>query len=362
MPTIILPGGGTAGHVTPNIALLPRLRELGYDIHYIGSYNGIEKGLIEAQGIPYYGIDSGKLRRYRDVRNLTDPSHVLHGYAEARKLVKQIRPDIVFSKGGYVAVPVVMAAARYRIPTIIHESDLTPGLANKLCFRAANKICCNFPETMKFLPENKRVLTGCPIRAELMEGKADAARKVTGFSAKKPVIMVIGGSLGSVAVNNVVRKALPQLLKKYQVLHICGRNNVDETLNAVEGYKQYAYVTDELKDFFALADVVISRAGANAICEILALHKPNILIPLGGSASRGDQLLNAKSFRRQGFSEVLEEDTVTPELLCDTIDEVYADRADWAFRMEASQLDTGVSNIIHLIKKGSKLLEGEENK
>ncbi|MDO4939522.1 MAG: undecaprenyldiphospho-muramoylpentapeptide beta-N-acetylglucosaminyltransferase [Lachnospiraceae bacterium] len=357
MKTIILTGGGTAGHVTPNIALLPKLRELGYDIHYIGSYNGIEKGLIEAQGIKYYGIDSGKLRRYRDIKNLTDPGHVIHGYAEARKLMRQIKPDIVFSKGGYVAVPVVMAAARYRIPTIIHESDLTPGLANKLCFNVASKICCNFPETMKYLPENKRVLTGCPIRAELMQGNADTARRKLGFDTKKPVIMVIGGSLGSVAVNGIVRQSLPRLLKKYQVLHICGRGNVDESLNGLKGYRQFAYVNEDLKDFFALADVVISRAGANAICEILALHKPNILIPLGGTASRGDQLLNAKSFQRQGFSEVLTEDTVTEAVLCDTIDEVYKERADWAFRMEASQLDTGVSNIIHLIKKGSKLLE-----
>ncbi len=357
MPTIILTGGGTAGHVTPNIALLPKLRELGYDIHYIGSYNGIEKGLIEAQGIKYYGIDSGKLRRYRDIKNLTDPGHVIHGYAQARKLLKEIKPDIVFSKGGYVSVPVVLAAARYRIPTIIHESDLTPGLANKICFNAASKICCNFPETMKYLPEKKRELTGCPIRAELMEGNADTARKKLGFADKKPVIMVIGGSLGSVAVNTLVRKSLPMLLKKYQVIHICGRGNIDEALNEVKGYKQFAYVNEDLKDFFALADVVISRAGANAICEILALHKPNILIPLGGSASRGDQLLNAKSFQRQGFSEVLMEDAVTERILCDTIDEVYKERADWAFRMEASQLDTGVSNIIHLIKKGSKLLE-----
>ena len=357
MPTIVLTGGGTAGHVTPNIALLPRLRELGYDIHYIGSYSGIEKGLIEAQGIPYYGIDTGKLRRYRDIKNLTDPGHVIHGYTEARRLLKKIKPDIIFSKGGYVAVPVVMAGARYRIPTIIHESDLTPGLANRLCFNAASRICCNFPETMKYLPEGKRVLTGCPIRAELMDGDAEQARRSLGFDNKKPVVMIIGGSLGSVAVNTLVRKALPKLLKKYQVLHICGRGNVDETLKDTKGYRQFAYVTDELKDFFALADVVVSRAGANVICEILALHKPNILIPLGGSASRGDQVLNAKSFRRQGFSEVLMEDTVTESILCDTIDEVYEDRADWAFRMEASQLDTGVSNIIHLIKKGTKLLE-----
>lgn len=357
---IILTGGGTAGHVTPNIALIPKLQALGFEIYYIGSYTGMEKELIEAKGIPYYGIDSGKLRRYHDWKNFSDPFRVQHGLHESRALMKKLKPDIVFSKGGFVSVPVVLAAKEAKIPVIIHESDITPGLANKLCFRAADKICCNFPETMKYLPEDKRVLSGCPIREELMHGDAERARALTGFTDKKPVIMVIGGSLGSVAVNKLVRDALPELLKKYNVLHLCGRGNVDESLTGMKGYKQFAYVTTDLKDYFALAGLVISRAGANAICEILALHKPNILIPLGTAGSRGDQLLNAKSFARQGFSTVLTEDETTPELLCRTIDEVYEDHEDLAFRMEASQLDTGVSNIIHLIKKLSGYKNGKD--
>ena len=349
MKKIILTGGGTAGHVTPNIALLPKLRELGYEIEYIGSYKGMEKELIEKEGIPYHGIASGKLRRYIDIKNLTDPFRVIHGLRQSRSLLHKIKPDIIFSKGGFVSVPVVIAAHSLHIPTIIHESDMTPGLANRLCFNAATKICCNFPETMKYLPPDKRVLTGSPIREELLRGDKNHALEITGFTADKPVLMVIGGSLGSVAVNNIVRKALPQLLKKYQVLHICGRGNIDETLTDTEGYRQYAYVSEDLKDFFALADVVISRAGANVICELLTIHKPNILIPLGTAGSRGDQLLNAKSFEAQGFSKVLLEEEITEKKLIAAVNETYENREDLSARMEASQLDEGIDNVIKLI-------------
>ena len=170
MKKIILTGGGTAGHVTPNLALLPSLKEADYEIHYIGSYNGIERKLIENAGIPYDGISSGKLRRYFDLKNFSDPVRVLKGYAEARKLIKKYKPDVVFSKGGFVSVPVVLAAKHYKVPVIIHESDMTPGLANKICIPSAKKVCCNFPETLEYLPKDKAVLTGSPIRQELLQG------------------------------------------------------------------------------------------------------------------------------------------------------------------------------------------------
>ena len=301
MKKIVLTGGGTAGHVTPNIALLPKLRELGYEIHYIGSYDGIEKKLIADFDIPYYGISTGKLRRYFDVKNFTDPFRVVKGFSEAKKILKQIKPDIVFSKGGFVSVPVVRAAASLKIPCIIHESDMTPGLANKLCIPVATKVCCNFPETLQNLPADKAVLTGSPIRGELTKGNKIAGLDLCGFSANQPVIMVIGGSLGAANVNKAVRDALPALLKDFQVVHLCGQGKVDNLLLNTKGYKQFEYVKAELKDLFAMADVVISRAGANAICELLALKKPNLLIPLV-SGSRGDQILNAKSFEAQGFS------------------------------------------------------------
>ena len=354
MKKIILTGGGTAGHVTPNIALLPKLRELGYDIEYIGSYKGMEKELIEKEGIPYHGIASGKLRRYIDIKNLTDPFRVIHGLRQSLTLLRKLKPDVIFSKGGFVSVPVVLAAHRLHIPAIIHESDMTPGLANKICFSSATKICCNFPETMKYLPADKRVLTGSPIRDELMHGDKDHAYEITGFTPDKPVIMVIGGSLGSVAVNTLVRNCLPKLLKEYQVLHICGRGNIDESLSGTEGYKQYAYVSDDLKDFFALADVVISRAGANVICELLTIHKPNILIPLGTAGSRGDQILNARSFEAQGFSTVILEEEATEKKLLAAIKNTYENREDLSARMEASQLDEGIDNVIKLITELTK--------
>ena len=225
MKRIILTGGGTAGHVTPNIALIPKLRELGYDIQYIGSYNGIEKELIEPFGIPYHGISSGKLRRYFSLQNFTDPFRVIKGFGEARKLIKSLKPDVIFSKGGFVSVPVVLAGKRCKVPVIIHESDMTPGLANKLAIPSAVKVCCNFPETLDALPEGKAVLTGSPIRQELLTGDKDAARKMCGFTDEKPVILVIGGSLGAVAVNEAVRAALPELLKQFQIIHLCGKGS-----------------------------------------------------------------------------------------------------------------------------------------
>ena len=296
MKRILLTGGGTAGHVTPNIALLPRLRELGYDIHYVGSYNGIEKRLIEEFSIPYYGISSGKLRRYFDLKNFSDPFRVLKGYNQAKKLIKTIHPDIVFSKGGFVSVPVVLAAGKRGVPVVIHESDITPGLANKISIPYATKVCCNFPETLEYLPPEKALLTGSPIRKELLNGNRLSALRFCKFTSEKPVILVIGGSTGSVVINEVVRGILPELLKTYQIIHLCGKGNLDPSLNNMEGYVQFEYIRKELANLFALSDLVISRAGANAICELLALRKPNILIPLSAQASRGDQLLNAASF------------------------------------------------------------------
>ena len=350
MKKIVLTGGGTAGHVTPNLALLPSLQERGYEIHYIGSYNGIEKKLIENAGIPYDGISSGKLRRYFDIKNFSDPFRVIKGYAEARSLLKKYRPDVVFSKGGFVAVPVVLAARHFKIPTIIHESDMTPGLANKICIPSAAKVCCNFPETLQYLPEDKAVLTGSPIRQELLSGDKYRAREFLHFTSDKPVILVVGGSLGAVAVNNAIRAILPELLKDFQVIHLCGRGKLDPSLNGTEGYAQFEYIKEELRDLFALTDIVISRAGANAICELLALHKPNLLIPLSANASRGDQILNARSFERQGFSMVLEEEELTNETLLTAVHDLYDNREKYIDAMKHSSQQDSIDTIIDLIE------------
>ena len=350
---IVLTGGGTAGHVTPNIALLPHLKNKGYEISYMGSYDGIEKKLIADYEIPYYGISTGKLRRYFDPKNFTDPFRVIKGFGEAKKILKEIKPDVVFSKGGFVSVPVVRAAAALKIPCIIHESDMTPGLANKLCIPVAKKICCNFPETLNHLPEGKAVLTGSPIREELSKGNKLAAYEVCGFTANKPVIMVIGGSLGSVAINKAVREALPSLLNDFQVVHICGKEKIDNLLLTTKGYHQFEYLKAELKDIFAMADLVISRAGANAICEILALKKPNLLIPLPAGSSRGDQILNAASFEAQGYSMVISEDDLTKELLVSKIQELYCNRNTYIEAMSESEQSDAIQTIMGLIEEAS---------
>ena len=355
MKKIIMTGGGTAGHVTPNIALMPALKEAGFDIEYIGSINGMEKGLIEATGTPYHGISSGKLRRYFDWKNFSDPFRVLKGYGQAVSLMKKIKPDVVFSKGGFVSVPVVLAAKHCHIPAIIHESDITPGLANKIAIKGAKKVCCNFPETMKYLPADKAVLTGSPIRRELFSGNAENAIRLCNFKDhSKPVLLVIGGSLGSKIVNEAVRKVLPELLEKFYVIHLCGKGNLDNSLSGTIGYAQFEYASSELTDMFALADMAISRAGANSICELLALHKPNILIPLSAAASRGDQVLNANSFKKQGFSYVLEEEHLTAESLLKAVQEVYDNRQKYIDAMAQSGQMDSIGTIVDLIKTEAK--------
>jgi UDP-N-acetylglucosamine--N-acetylmuramyl-(pentapeptide) pyrophosphoryl-undecaprenol N-acetylglucosamine transferase len=353
MKKIILTGGGTAGHVTPNLALVPALQEKGYEISYIGSYDGIEKSLITQAGLPYYGISSGKLRRYFDWKNFSDPFRVIKGYGEARKILKKQKPDIVFSKGGFVAVPVVLAAHSLHIPVIIHESDMTPGLANKLCLSSAVKICCNFSETLAYLPAGKAVHTGCPIRKELLSGSRLRGLEMTGFTANKPVLMIIGGSMGAVSINNALRAALPELLPHFQILHLCGKGHLDNSLQNTSGYVQYEYIGEQLKDLFAMADVVISRAGANAICELLALKKPALLIPLGLSASRGDQILNAESYQKKGYSMVLPEEELTPDRLVQDVLSLYENRSAYLTAMEQSPDRDAVDQIVSLIEKNA---------
>ncbi|MDD7403753.1 MAG: undecaprenyldiphospho-muramoylpentapeptide beta-N-acetylglucosaminyltransferase [Butyribacter sp.] len=354
MKKIVLTGGGTAGHVTPNIALIPELKKQGYEIHYIGSYDGIEKKLIADLDIPYYGISSGKLRRYIDLKNISDPFKVIKGLHQARRLLKKIKPDVVFSKGGFVSVPVVVAAKSRKIPCVIHESDMTPGLANKICIPCANRVCTNFPETIKHLPAEKAVLTGSPIREELFHGDREKGLKFCGFDNNKPVILIIGGSLGAVAVNNAVRSILPQLLEKYQVIHLCGKDKLDSSLEGTKGYVQFEYIKEELCDLMAAADIMISRAGANAICEILALRKPNILIPLSAQASRGDQILNAASFEKAGYSIVIQEEDVTDQKLLAAVNTVYENREDYITAMKRSQLNNSIEKIVGLINEAAR--------
>lgn len=350
MKKIVLTGGGTAGHVTPNIALIDRLKEEGFEISYIGSKDGIEKKLITNLEIPYYEISTGKLRRYFSWKNFTDPFRVLKGCREAKKLMKQLKPDVCFSKGGFVSVPVVRAAAKCKVKVVSHESDMTPGLANRIGMRYATKICCNFPETLEKLGE-KGIHTGTPIRKELFSGTKKAGLDFVGFSDDKPVILVVGGSTGAVRVNEAVRKILPNLLQDFRVVHLCGKGKTDATYDGTEGYVQIEYCDKEMKDLFAAADIVISRAGANAICELLALRKPNLLIPLSAEASRGDQILNAASFEKQGFSMVMQESEITEEKLAEAVRALYENRKTYIEAMQNTQSSDATETIVKLLSE-----------
>ena len=335
MKKIVLTGGGTAGHVTPNMALIEKLRQMNYDIAYIGTVDGIEKGLIEGMKVPYFGISSGKLRRYFSWKNFSDPFRVIKGYFQAKKLLKEINPDVVFSKGGFVAVPVVYAAKKRGIPAVIHESDMTPGLANKLCIKKATKVCCNFEATLSHLPAGKAVHTGTPLRKELFMGSRERGLEINGFTNGMPVLLIVGGSTGAQRVNEAVRNIMPKLLETFQVIHICGKGKTDPEFDHISGLRQYEYVSDDLKDMFAAADIVISRAGANAVSELLALKKPNILIPLS-IGSRGDQVLNAEAFEKSGYSYVLREEELTDENLMKALKTVNNDREKYISAMETA--------------------------
>lgn len=347
MKKIILTGGGTAGHVTPNCALIPTLKKRGYAIEYIGTRSGIEFELIKRERLRFHTIAAGKLRRYLDLKNLTDLFLIGLGFLQSFFILLTSRPTAVFSKGGFVSVPVVWSAWFLRIPVVIHESDISPGLANRIALPFANKICYSFPETKKYLPAVKSVHTGLPIRKALLCGNAAEGKRICGFTSDKPTMLIIGGSLGSVAINNAVREALPELLANYTICHICGRGNATDEQ---PGYRQFSYVTDELPHLFALAAIVVGRSGATTLFELLALKKPSLLIPLSAGASRGDQILNAASFEKQGFCHVLLQENLTTHALVAAVDAVYAERAEMVAAMEKSSTPNGVNAVVKVIE------------
>jgi UDP-N-acetylglucosamine--N-acetylmuramyl-(pentapeptide) pyrophosphoryl-undecaprenol N-acetylglucosamine transferase len=357
---IIMTGGGSAGHVTPNLAIIPKLKEAGYEIHYIGTADGIERKIIEEQNInkeqniKYHVIASGKLRRYFDFKNFTDPFKVIKGLWQAYKIIKIEKPSIIFSKGGFVAVPVVIGAYLNRVPVIAHESDITPGLANKLSIPYCTIICVTFPESLKTLKEGKAILTGTPIREEIFNGSKLIGLRFCNFTVEKPVLMVMGGSLGSKVINETIRNSLNKLIQDYNIIHICGKGNLDITLLDLVGYMQFEYVNENLPHLIMAADIVVSRAGANSIFEFLALKKLNILIPLSAKSSRGDQILNAESFEKSGYSMVVHEEELSGELLMLKLKELSENKDKYIKAMSLSKVNNGVLGIIELIKQYSK--------
>lgn len=341
---IVLTGGGTAGHVSPNQALIPLLLKDGWDIHYIGTKAGIERSLIEPmQGVSYHAVSTGKLRRYFDWKNFSDPFRVIAGMFQSFSIIRKLKPSIVFSKGGFVSVPVVVGAALCGVPVVMHESDITPGLANKLCKPFSKAICTTFPECAKLLG-SKGVLTGTPLRRQIFSGSREKGLAMTGFDGSRPVLMMIGGSLGAQTVNAVLREALPALTEKYDVLHVCGRGNLDASLENMAGYKQFEYLSDELPDAFACADIMLSRAGSNSLSELMALRKPALLIPY--HSGRGDQVLNANSLKARGLAHVMIQSDMNAQSLAKAIDALYADRELLVQRLSAQEDADGTQAVL----------------
>ncbi|MGE5704820.1 MAG: undecaprenyldiphospho-muramoylpentapeptide beta-N-acetylglucosaminyltransferase [Clostridia bacterium] len=346
---IVFTGGGSAGHVSVNLALIPLFLQEGWAVAYFGSEDGMERELLTAHPeVTYYPIKSGKLRRYFDWKNFRDPFHVLKGTYQAYRLFSRLKPNVLFSKGGFVSVPVVLAARLHHVPVVLHESDLTPGLANKISIPFANLVCTTFPETNHHLPSGKSRYVGPVIREELKAGNAQKGRAICGFTPDKPVLLIMGGSLGARKINQVVREALPRLTGKFQFVHLCGKGNLDHSIQ-VDGYCQYEYVTEELPDFLAMADLVVSRAGANAIFEFRALCKPMLLIPLPLKQSRGDQIANAHSFSKSGYCRVLLEENLTSDALEKEIEALYHERHTYIQAMAASQQEDALQTLFTVI-------------
>ena len=347
---VVLTGGGTAGHVNGNMALVPELKKRGADICYIGRKPSMEYDIVSKDpSIAYYVITAGKFRRTFSLKNVTDAFKVMQGYQQAKKILKEIQPDIVFSKGGFVTVPVVAAAKKLGIPVIIHESDSTPGLANRISGRYADRFCTTFPETVEMLNSQKAICTGPPLRKELFEGSRTLGLRLCGFDEQKPVVIVMGGSSGAQAINELVRKSLEELLKSFQVIHICGKDGMDASLNHLVGYKQYGYVTDELPHLLAASDIAVSRAGANAIFEFLAAQIPMLLIPLPKTESRGDQILNAESFEKSGYAIMRVQEKLTPETFVDAVHELYRKAPQIKSNMSVRTIKNGRENILQMI-------------
>ncbi|MDP2624672.1 MAG: UDP-N-acetylglucosamine--N-acetylmuramyl-(pentapeptide) pyrophosphoryl-undecaprenol N-acetylglucosamine transferase, partial [Candidatus Peregrinibacteria bacterium] len=348
---ILLSGGGTAGHVLPHTAVVKQLekQDPSLEVLYVGSQNGPERKIVHDWGWHYTSIPVGKWRRYWDWRNLVDPFKVLFGILKSEWIIVQFRPDVIFSKGGFVSVPLILAGWLLRIPIVIHDSDAMPGLTTRIAARFAKTICLGYEEAKARLPKSshkKVVVSGTPVREEMLRGNVERGRKLAGFKGGKPVVLVMGGSLGAKTVNEAIWEVLPGLLKVAQVIHLTGRGKALETaenginktskgdlkgssrgglknylsrdLEGAKGYKMLEYVGKELADLYAMADLVVSRAGGNSLVELQALQKPMVLVPLGSPVSHGDQEANAIILEARGAALVIRNEDLTGEKLLET--------------------------------------------
>lgn len=344
---IVLTGGGTAGHITPHLALMPYLKK-DFDFTYIGSKNSMEQKMMQDL-MPFYCVETTKLKRKLSLSNMLIPFKLIKGICQAKKLLKKIKPNIIFSKGGFVAVPVVIAGHLLKIPIITHESDYTLGLANKLIKNKCTYVCTSFDVTSKNLKNG--IFTGSPIREQIFKGNKQNIYKKFNFDKNKKSILFIGGSLGSQSINSTVFGTLKILTQKYNVLHIVGKNNVNDSIK----YNNYVQIefANNVEDAFDFADVVVTRGGANVLFELLAIKKPMLIIPLSKKESRGDQILNANYFKQKGYANVLPEENLTAKTLLNEIENTFnnADKFKTNMKNEATN---GTKKIVDLIKKNAK--------
>ena len=351
---VIISGGGTGGHIFPAISIANALKAIKPNIKilFVGAEGRMEMKRVPAAGYEIKGLPVSGFDRKNLLKNIKVLFKAAQSRAKAKQIIKEFRPHIAVGVGGYASGPTLSACEAQGIPIVLQEQNSYAGITNKLLARKAQKICVAYEHMERFFPASKIMITGNPVRQELLSINVsrEVAIKSFGLDPSKKTILIIGGSLGAQAVNDAVRRILPELLKDFQVVHLCGKGKQDDSKNDLKGYVQYEYIESELADLFAMADIVISRAGANAICELQALKKPNLLIPLSANASRGDQILNARSFEKQGFSMVLEEEAITDEVLLKAIHDLYDHRENYRAAMENAPGQDSISVICDLIR------------
>lgn len=351
MSKIVMTGGGSVGHVVVNTVLIPKLIDKNWEVKYIGSKNGPEESMIKSlDNITYYGISTGKLRRYISMENIKDIFKIIKGTMESFRIIKREKPNIIFSCGGFVSVPVVLAGWLNRVPIIVRETDYNVGLANKISIPLAKYVAVTFSDTLKEMSSNKRFECGPIIREELMCGDRDAGFKFAKITDNKPVIFVIGGSQGAKAINETIRDSLNNLIDDFNIVHICGKGKKDNEIEK-DGYVQFEYIDKELPDIYAIADIVVGRAGSNSVFENVLLKKPMLLIPISKKASRGDQILNAKYIENSGFGKVLLQEDLNKDSLVLEINNIYINRESFIINLINAGKENGVQNQLDLIYK-----------
>jgi len=351
---IVFTGGGTLGHVMPNLPLIEHYQQEGWDVSYIGSKKGEEREKIEALGIRYYAIRTGKLRRYFDWQNFLDIFNVVMAIVQSFFILLKIRPNVVFSKGGYVALPPVVGAWLMRVPIVIHESDMTPGLTTKLSKRFAKKVCVSFQNAAKYFEKSKVTWTGLPVRNLVFEANRARGLEVSGFDGTRPILLTFGGSLGAEFLNTMVREQVKNgKLSAYDVINICGREKLDQSMK-FDNYVQFESLADDFLHIMQAADLVITRGGATSLFELLAMQKIHVIVPLSKRASRGDQIHNARYFSELGVSSFIEEEEYTWEAMEQLMTTTLANKNNILDKIEQLEFANATQKVINVIQQAAK--------